>query len=64
MALRPPRLAPKVVRDRTDESEADLCILGLAVPQPLAQALDLIDDHRLRGCALRTVRCQFSSNLR
>ena len=30
-------------------------VLGLAVPQPPAQAPDLLDDHGLRGRALRTV---------
>src|SRR5215217_9109958 len=48
-------LATEVVQDRADAIEADLCILGLAVPQPPAQALDLRDDHRLRGRALRTI---------
>src|SRR5215210_8108468 len=35
-----------------------------AVPQPPAQALDLLDDHRLRGRALRTIGRQASDNLR
>src|SRR3954466_15739580 len=48
-------LATEVVHHRADAIDADLRILGLAVPQPPAQALDLLDDHRLRGRALRTI---------
>src|SRR3954469_18216668 len=57
-------LATEVVLHRADAIDADLCILGLAVPQPPAQALDLLDDHRLCGRALRTFGRQASSNLR
>src|SRR3954453_6244554 len=49
---------------RADTIDADLRILGLAVPQPPAQALDLLDDRRLRGRALRTLGRQASGNLR
>src|SRR3954447_18764730 len=48
-------LATEVVHHRADAIDADLRILSLAVPQPPAQALDLLDDHRLRGRALRTI---------
>src|SRR3954453_3720362 len=48
-------LVPEVVQDRADAIDADLRILSSAVPQPPAQALDLLDDHRLRGRALRTI---------
>ena len=58
------RLAPEVMHDGADAVEADPGILGLAVPQPPAQALDLRDDQRLRRGALRTVGRQTSSNLR
>src|SRR6185312_10317101 len=57
-------LATEVVHYRTDAIDAELRILGLAVPQPPAQALDLLDDHRLRGSALRTIGRQASGNLR
>src|SRR5215212_1923435 len=57
-------LATEVVHHRADAIDADLRILGLAVPQPPAQALDLLDDHRLRGRALRTIGRQASGNLR
>src|ERR687896_735485 len=56
-------LATEVVHHRADAINADLRILGLAVPQPPAQALDLLDDHRLRGGALRTIGQQASGNL-
>src|SRR5215212_3234012 len=48
-------LATEVVHHRADAIDADLRILSLAIPQPPAQALDLLDDHRLRGRALRTI---------
>ena len=48
-------LATEGVLHRADAIDADLRILGLAVPQPPAQALDLLDDHRLCGRALRTL---------
>src|SRR4051794_17822637 len=57
-------LATEVVHYRADAIDADLRILGLAIPQPPAQALDLLDDHRLRGGALRTIGRQASGNLR
>ena len=41
-----------------------LRVLGPAVPQPPAQALDLLDDHRLRRRALRIVGRQSVSSLR
>src|SRR3954454_15693602 len=47
------RLAPEVVRDGADAIEADPGIRGLAFPQSPAQALDLLDDDRLRRRALR-----------
>src|SRR3954451_23453748 len=54
----------EVVHHRADAIDADLRILDLAVPQPPAQALDLLDDHRLRDRALRTLGRQASGNLR
>src|SRR4051812_7044348 len=48
-------LATEVVHHCADAIDADLRILSSAVPQPPAQALDLLDDHRLRGRALRTI---------
>src|SRR3954447_3708875 len=51
----PAVLATKVVHHCADAIDADLRILSSAVPQPPAQALDLLDDHRLRGRALRTI---------
>src|SRR3954465_11985959 len=48
-------LATEVMHHRADAIDADLRILGLAIPPPPAQALDLLDDHRLRGRALRTI---------
>src|SRR4051794_3553873 len=57
-------LVTKVAHHRADAIDAELRILGLAVPQPPAQALDLLDDHRLRGGALRTIGRQASGNLR
>src|SRR3982750_1578699 len=56
-------LATEVVHHRADAIDADLRILGLAIPQPPAQALDLLDDHRLRGGALRTIGPKASGNL-
>ena len=58
------RLATEVVHRRADTIDADLRILGLAIPGPPAQALDLLDDHRLCGRALRTIGRQASGNLR
>src|SRR3954452_6838359 len=55
---------PIIPLHRADAFDADLRILGLAVPQPPAQALDLLDDHRLCGRALRTIARQASGNLR
>src|SRR5215217_784121 len=57
-------LATEVVHHCADAIDADLRIRGLAVPQPPAQALDLLDDHRLCGRALRTLGRQTSGNLR
>src|SRR6185436_13505714 len=57
-------LATEVVHYRTDAIDAELRILGPAVPQPPAQALDLLDDHRLRGSAVRTIGRQASGNKR
>src|SRR5215213_7718682 len=57
-------LATEVVHHCADAIDADLRILGLAVPQPPAQALNLLDDHRLCGRALRTIGQQASGNLR
>jgi hypothetical protein len=53
-----------VVHDRVEAIDADLRVLGLAVPQPPAQALDLRDDHRLRSRPLGAVARQTSGNLR
>src|SRR4051812_9400595 len=57
-------LATEVMHHRADAIDADLRILGFAIPQPPAQALDLLDDHRRRGRALRTIGQQASGNLR
>src|SRR3954463_2263954 len=57
-------LATEVMHHRADAIDADLRILGLAIPGPPAQALNLLDDHRLRGRALRTIGQQASGNLR
>src|SRR3954469_21784897 len=48
-------LVPEVVHHCADAIDADLRIFSSAVPQPPAPALDLLDDHRLRGRALRTI---------
>src|SRR4051794_23471885 len=48
-------LVPEVMHDRADPVDADPGVLGLTVPQPPAQALGLLDDHRLRRRALRVV---------
>src|SRR4051794_17102056 len=58
------RLATEVMHHCADAIDADLRILDLAIPGPPAQALNLLDDHRLRGRALRTIRQQASGNLR
>src|SRR3954463_1723910 len=44
----PVRLALELGHGRVDAIDADLRVLGLAVPDAPAQALDLRDDHRLR----------------
>src|SRR5689334_1089632 len=49
------RLALEVVHDRADPVDADPGILGLAVPQPPAQGLSFLDDHRLRRRTFRVV---------
>src|SRR3954452_20201571 len=58
------RLATEVMHHCADAIDADLRILDLAIPGPPAQALNLLDDHRLRGRALRTIGQQASGNLR
>ncbi len=57
---RPPliRLALKMVHDRAAPIDADLGILGLAVPNAPVQALDLLDDHRFRRAPGRVIRRQ------
>ena len=57
-------LATEVMHHRADAIDADLRIFGLAIPGPPAQALNLLDDHRLRCRALRTIGQQASGNLR
>ena len=61
---RPSRLALEVMHDRADSVDADPGILGLAVPQPPAQALDFLDDHRLRRRTLRVVGRQVAGDPR
>ena len=46
-----------------DTADADLGVLGLAVPQPPAQALDLLDDHRLRRHPRRVIGGQSAGYL-
>ena len=46
-------LTPQVMHDRANTIDADLGVLGRAVPQSPVQAVDPLDDHRLRRCALR-----------
>ena len=41
-----------------DTTDADLSILGFAIPQPPVQALDLRDNHRLRRHPCRVIRRQ------
>jgi hypothetical protein len=45
--LSPICLAPKMMQHRADTIDADLSILGFAIPQPLAQPFDFLDDDHL-----------------
>jgi hypothetical protein len=56
------RLAPEMMHDGMDAIEADLCIVGLAVPQSPVQAVRLLDDRRLRRRALRVIGRQTSGD--
>ena len=38
----------KMMLHRTNAIDADLCILGFAIPQPPVQPLHLLNDDRLR----------------
>src|SRR4051794_22196589 len=53
-----------MMHDGADTINADPGICGLAVPKPPTQALDLLDDHRFRSGALRTMRRQAAGDLR
>src|SRR3954453_18151126 len=53
-----------MMHDGADTINADPGICGLAVPKPRTQALDLLDDHRFRSGALRTMRRQAAGDLR
>src|SRR3954470_21573618 len=53
-----------MMHDGADTTNADPGICGLAVPKPPTQALDLLDDHRFRSGALRTMRRQAAGDLR
>jgi hypothetical protein len=49
------RLALKMMHHRADAIDADLGVLGLAVPQPPVQPFNLLDDYRLRGHPRRII---------
>ena len=48
----------KMMHHCADTTDADLSILGFAIPQPPVQALDLRDNHRLRRHPCRVIRRQ------
>src|SRR3954447_8082865 len=59
----PVRLALELGHDRADAIDADLRVLGLAVPDAPAQSLDLRDDHRLRRPSRRVLVRQHAGDL-
>jgi hypothetical protein len=44
-----------MVHHRTNAIDADLRVLGFAIPQPPVQPLHLLDDHRLRRHPCRII---------
>ena len=56
-------LALEDMHDLADPLDAALGILGLAVPDPPVQTLDLSDDHRLRLHPTRLVGRQIRCRL-
>src|SRR5260370_20541499 len=63
MDLRPVLLAPKGMHDHADTIDADLGILGFAIPQPPVQPLNFLDDHRLRHHPRRIIGRQAAGDL-
>ncbi len=51
------------MHDRADTIDADLGILGLAIPNAPVQALNFLDDHRLRHHPRRVIRRQAVGDL-
>ena len=52
-----------MMHDRADTIDADLSILGFAIPQPPVQPFDLLDDHRLRRHPRRMISRQGAGDL-
>src|SRR3954466_11442413 len=58
-----PLFAPKMMHHRADTLDADLRVLGFAVPQPPVQTVNLRDNHRLRRRPGRIIRRQATGDL-
>jgi hypothetical protein len=56
--------APKMMHHRADALDADVSVLGFAVPQPPVQTVNLRDDHRFRRRSFRIIRRQAAGDLR
>jgi len=52
-----------MMHDRADAIDADVGILGLAIPNTPVQAFNLLDDHRSRHSPGRVIRRQAIGNL-
>jgi len=52
-----------MMHHRADVIDADLRVLGFAVPQPPVQTVNLCDDHRLRRRSFRIIRRQAAGDL-
>jgi hypothetical protein len=52
-----------MMHDRADTIDADLSILGFAIPQPPVQPASVLDDHRLRRHPRRIIGRQAAADL-